>query len=81
MLYMDKKSEPKMVGSAYLHGRKFRPYKQRSQTLMATVHAEKIVLAGAIFHICMYAEGLTPKCTDQFQQELSVNDPEGSQHN
>ena len=49
MLYMDKKSEPKMVGSAYLHGRKFRPYKQRSQTLMATVHAEKIVLAGAIF--------------------------------
>lgn len=45
---------------------------------MATVHAEKIVLAGAIFHICMYAEGLLANDADQFQQELPVNDPEGS---
>lgn len=28
----------------------------------------------------MYAEGLTPECTDQFQQELPVNDSEGSQY-
>jgi hypothetical protein len=50
MLYMDKKSEPKMVGSAYLVTKKFfQPYKQRWQTLMATVHPEKVVRSGTAF--------------------------------
>ena len=28
----------------------------------------------------MYAEGLFTECADQFQQELTVDDAEGSQH-
>lgn len=28
----------------------------------------------------MYAEGLLAKCADQFQQELTVDDAEGSQY-
>ncbi len=28
----------------------------------------------------MYAEGLLTECADQFQQELTVDDVEGSQH-
>jgi len=31
MLCIDKKSEPKMVGSAYLMSKKFQPYKQRGR--------------------------------------------------
>ncbi len=29
----------------------------------------------------MYAEGLLSKCADQFQQELTIDDIEGSQYN
>ena len=58
MLYMDKKSEPKMVGSAYLVTKKFfQPYKQRWQTLMATMYIlRKSSVVGRLF-IC----GRTPK--------------------
>ena len=39
-----------MVGSAYLVTKKFfQPYKQRWQTLMATVHPEEVVRSGTAF--------------------------------
>ena len=58
-----------MVGSAYLLAKKFRPYKQRSQTLMAIVHPEEVVLAGRLFHFGVYAEGLLANDADKFPQE------------
>ena len=49
---------------------------------MATVHPEKAVSAKTAFlFIAMYAEGLLSKCADQFQQELTIDDIEGSQYN
>ena len=47
---------------------------------MATVHPKKPSLPGRLFRIWMYAEGLFTECTDQFQQELTVDDAEGSQY-
>ena len=43
MLCIDKKSEPKMVGSAYLMSKKISAIQTARQTLMATVHPEKVV--------------------------------------
>lgn len=48
---------------------------------MATVHPEKAVSAKTAFIYAMYAEGLLTECADQFQQELTIDDIEGSQHN
>ena len=45
MLCIDKKSEPKMVGSAYLYSKDFSAIQTALQTLMATVHPEKVVPA------------------------------------
>ena len=49
MLCIDKKSEPKMVGSAYLYSKDFSAIQTALQMLMATVHPEKVVPARTAF--------------------------------
>ena len=80
MLCIDKKSEPKMVGSAYLYSGKI----SAIQTALADdgppYILKKSSVAGRLFCFWTYAEGLLTNDADQFQQELPVNDPEGRQH-
>ena len=82
ILCIDKKSEPKMVGSAYLLTENL----SAIQTALADADGhrtspKKSSLAGRLFHLWTYAEGLLANDAEQFQQELSVNDPEGRQYN
>ena len=49
MLCIDKKSEPKMVGSAYLYSKDFSAIQTALQTLMATVHPEEVIAARRAF--------------------------------
>ena len=69
-----------MVSLAYCKVKNISAIQTAPLTLMATVHPKKPSLPGRLFHIWMYAEGLFTECTDQFQQELTVNNAEGSQH-
>jgi len=47
---------------------------------MATVHLEKVVPGRTAFSFGVYAEGLLANDAEEFQQELPVNDTEGSQY-
>lgn len=68
-----------MVSSAYLLLKNF-SHTNSGLALMATVRLKKPSLQGRFFHVLTYAEGLLTECADQFQQEPTVDDVEGSQH-